>query len=155
MRKHLPKIELIIIALSSPIKVGLYKDGVLFEEIISNEKTSQVLPKIYNDLIKKYNITKIIFAKGPGSFMSIKLVYIFLKTLQIVSDIEVFASEGFAFSKNRPIKAMGNLYFVKENGKILLKKIEKKVENIFELPKRIDDIEYDENIEPLYILPAV
>ena len=155
MKKHLPNIDLVIVALSSPIKIGLYKNGEIFEEIESNEKTSEYLPKIYNELKENYHIKKIIYARGPGSFMSIKLCYVFLKTLQLTQDIEIQACDGFEFSKNRPIKAMGKLYFTKEDGKISLKKFEEEIESLFELPKNIKDLNLDNSIEPLYILPAV
>ncbi|WP_281951329.1 hypothetical protein [Nitrosophilus kaiyonis] len=154
MKKHLPNIDIVIVSLSK-IKIGLYKDSILFEEIETNEKTSEYLPKIYNELIKKYNIERIVYSRGPGSFMSLKLTYVFLKTLNISKNIKLFACDGFVFTNNSPIKAMGNLYFVKENGKISLKKFENEVETQISLPKNINLIKYDENIEPLYILPAV
>jgi len=110
---------------------------------------------IYQKLKKEYDIKRVVFARGPGSFMSIKLVYIFLKTVQISKNIELKACDGFEFSKNSPIKAVGNLYFVKENGKITLKKFDKKIVTQFFLPKTLSEIKYSKNLEPLYILPAV
>ncbi len=152
---HKKKIDLVIVALSTPVKIGIYEKTNLIEEIESDEKTSEFLPKIYQKLKKEYDIRTIFFARGPGSFMSIKLVYIFLKTLQISKNIELKACDGFEFSKNSPIKAMGNLCFVKENGKITLKKFDKKIKSEFFLPKTLDEIKCSENLEPLYILPAV
>lgn len=152
---HKKRVDIVIIALSSPSKIGIYSDKELIESFQSNEKISEYLPKKYFELEKKYSIDKIIFAKGPGSFMAIKLVYIFLKTLSISKNIELRACDGFVFSKDAPIKAVGNLYFVKENGKITLKKIEGLKEKGFFLPENLKDIKTSSDIEPLYILPAV
>ncbi len=157
MREPLRKkeVEVVLVTISTPIKIGIYEKGRLIEAIESNEKTSEYLPKIYKELSQKYDIKSIVFARGPGSFMSIKLVYIFLKTLQITKDLELKACDAFVFSKNNPIKAVGNLYFVKENGKITVKKLDKKIKTEFYLPKNLNDIEFSEELEPLYILPAV
>jgi len=146
-------IDIVIIPISSPIKVGLYKDKVLFEEIISNEMTSDFLPKFFDEILKKYEIDNIIYSKGPGSYMSIKLTYIFLKTLQITKDISIFAVDGFYFNQNSPIKAIGNRFFVKENDTITIKEAE--CSNSFELPKKLNFSDFSKDIEPLYILNAV
>ncbi len=142
-------------ALSSPLLVGVYKNGQLLEKIESSQKTSDALPGIFKKLFKQYQIQKIFYARGPGSYMAIKLVYVFLKTLQIVKNIELFGCEGFVFNNNRPIRAFGNLYFVKEDGKIVTKKFEKPLKSSFELPQRLDEVECGEEISPLYVLPAV
>ena len=152
---HKKRVDIVIVALNSPIKIGVYFNSELIKSIESNEKVSEYLPKIYLQLIEDYDIEKVIFAKGPGSFMAIKLVYIFLKTLNIAKNISLKALDGFAFSKNSPIKAVGKLYFVKENGKISLQKIEEEVDTIFYLPSSLKDLDFSSDIEPLYILPAV
>jgi tRNA threonylcarbamoyladenosine biosynthesis protein TsaB len=85
--------------------------------------------------------------------MSIKLTYIFLKTLQIVKNISIFAVDGFYFNQNSPIKALRNRFFVKENGTITIKKA--KSSNNFELPKKLFFKDFSKDIEPLYILNAV
>jgi tRNA threonylcarbamoyladenosine biosynthesis protein TsaB len=146
-------IDIVVIPISSPIKVGLYKDRVLFEEITSDEMTSDFLPKFFDEISKKYEIDNIIYSKGPGSYMSIKLTYIFLKTLQITKDISIFAVDGFYFNQNSPIKAVGNRFFVKENDTITIKEAE--ITNSFELPKKLNFNEFSKEIEPLYILNAV
>jgi len=146
-------IDIVIIPISSPIKIGIYKDKVLIDEIISNEMTSDFLPKFFDKILKKYKIDNIIYAKGPGSYMSIKLTYIFLKTLQIVKNINILAVDGFYFNQNSPIKAVGNRFFVKENDTITIKKAE--VTNSFELPKKLKFEDFSKEIEPLYILNAV
>jgi len=146
-------IDIVIISISNPIKIGLYKDNKLFETIQTKEMTSDFLPKFFDDILKKYKIKNIIYSNGPGSYMSIKLTYIFLKTLQITKNIDVFAQDGFYFNKNKPIKAIGKKYFVKENDTITIKESNEVGE--FELPQSLDYSNFSSEIEPIYILNAV
>jgi tRNA A37 threonylcarbamoyladenosine modification protein TsaB len=146
-------IDIVIISISTPIKVGLYKDKILFEEITADEMTSEFLPKFFDEILKKYEIDNIIYSNGPGSYMSIKLTYIFLKTLQISKNINILAVDGFYFNQNSPIKAVGNRFFVKENDTITIKKAESN--NLFELPQNLNFSDFSNEIEPFYILNAV
>ena len=146
-------IDIVIIPMSKPLKIGLYKDGELFEEIKADKMTSDFLPIFFDGILKKYNIKNIIYANGPGSYMAIKLTYIFLKTLQITKNINILAQDGFYFNQNSPIKAIGNRYFVKENDTITIKEANPSKE--FELPKKLVYSDFLEEISPIYILNAV
>lgn len=117
------------------------------------EKTSEVLPQIFSEILKKYEINSIYFVNGPGSYMSIKLVYIFLKTLSIIKSIPIFATDGFYFT-NSAIKALGNRYFIKKDNIIEIVKL-KDIVTDFNLPDNLDKAQFTNNIEPLYILDAV
>ncbi len=150
------RVEVVVIALGSPLLVGIYKEKELIETIKREEKTSEALPPIFKELMQKYEIESIYFARGPGSLMAIKLVYIFVKTLQITTNIKLFGCEGFVFNNNSPIKAVGNLYFIKENGKIVSKKLSGVTETPFRLPQKLDALVCkEEDITPLYVIPAV
>lgn len=146
-------IDIVIIPISKPIKIGLYRDKKLFEVIESDEMTSDFLPLFFDGILKKYEINNIIYTNGPGSYMAIKLTYIFLKTLQIIKNINILSQDGFYFNKNLPIKAIGNRYFVKENDTITIKNSD--VVGEFELPKVLSYSDFLKNIEPIYILNAV
>jgi hypothetical protein len=126
---------------------------MLVEEIVSEEMISEFLPKFFDEILKKYKIDNIIYSKGPGSYMAIKLTYIFLKTLQITKNITLLAVDGFYFNQNSPIKALRNRFFVKENDTIIITKA--KSSNPFELPKKLNFSDFSNEIEPLYILNAV
>lgn len=102
-----------------------------------------------------YDISKIIYTRGPGSYMAIKLSYIMLKTIEIVRGIPCFGCSGFALNEGEPIKAVGNLYFIKEKETIITKKYEQPVNTKFTLPQSIHDLELDEESTPEYVLPAV
>ena len=148
-----PLVDIVAIVISKPMKIGVYKDNQLIEAIEKEGLTSDVLPKIFDELMKKYKINSIIYSKGPGSFMSIKLAYVFFKTLEITKDIAFLAADGFYFNKNSPIKAVGNSYFVKKEGIISIEKGLKEGE--FFLPKVLKKEDFSNDTLPLYVLNAV
>ncbi len=82
MLKLMPKVDILVLALASPILIGIYKDNELIETLSSDEKSSEYLPTIFTSLLQLWDIQSIIYANGPGSFMAIKMSYLFL-TLKI------------------------------------------------------------------------
>ena len=90
-----PLVDIIAIVISKPMKIGVYKDNQLIEVIEKEGLTSDILPKIFDELMKKYKIDSIIYSKGPGSFMSIKLAYVFFRTLEIARNITLLATDAF------------------------------------------------------------
>ena len=146
---------LLIISISSPLLLGVYEDDRLIETVSSEQKTSEILLPFITQTLEKYAISKIIYTRGPGSYMAIKLTYIMLKTIEILRGIPCFGCSGFALNNNQPIKAIGNLYFIKEKETIMTKKYEQPVNAPFALPQSIHDLEIDEESTPEYILPAV
>jgi len=157
---HLPNLlhkeyTLLIISISSPLLIGVYEDDTLIETHISEKKTSEILLPLLLKCLEKYDISKIIYTRGPGSYMAIKLTYIMLKTIEITRGIQCFGCSGFTLNGNKPIKAIGNLYFIKEKETIITKKYEQPVNALFRLPQSIHDLELDEESTPEYSLPAV
>ncbi len=156
LQKALPSsYEILIVSISSPLLLGVYRDGKLIETIESKEKTSDILLKLLSELLSKYNYKRVIYTSGPGSYMAIKLTYITLRSLEILNNISFDACEAFTLNNNKPIKAMGKLYFVKENNTIITKKIDEVLEQRFALPSMLSEVTILENNKPLYILPAV
>ena len=155
LQKALPKYTLLIISISSPLLVGVYEEGRLIDTASSELKTSEILLPLITEYMDQYNISSIIYTRGPGSYMSIKLTYIMLKTIEIVRGIKCMGCSGFALNGGQPIKAVGNLYFIKEKETIITKKYEQPVVTHFALPKSIHDLKIDEESTPEYILPAV
>jgi len=148
-------VDLLFITLSSPIKVGVYEDGILIETIQSNEKSSDVLPKIFEDLSKRYKIKKLLYANGPGSFMAIKIAYIFLKSISILKNIPLLATDAFYFNKNQPIKAIGKLFFVKISSEIKTQRLEIVPEADFILPDVLEYSGFSTTVAPFYGIGAV
>jgi len=155
LKKVLSRYEIVIISISSPLLIGVYKDGALIENISSDEKTSEILLKLLMDISKKYDYNRVVYTSGPGSYMAIKLTYITLRTLEIIRGIEVVGCDAFSLNSETPIKAMGKLYFIKEKETIITKKIDVAVEQRFKLPSMLSEVTILDDNRPLYILPAV
>jgi len=155
LQSLLPKYKLLIISISSPLLLGVYEDGLLIKTMSSEKKTSEILLPLLDQCLNEYNISNIIYTRGPGSYMAIKLTYIMLKTIEIIRGIPCSGCSGFALNGGEPIKAVGNLYFIKEKETIITKKYEQPVNVKFTLPQSIHDLELDEESTPEYVLPAV
>jgi tRNA A37 threonylcarbamoyladenosine modification protein TsaB len=149
------KVDVLFIGLGSPLLIGIYEDKKLIEKIESKEKSSDILPLLFRDILKKYEVEKLFYANGPGSFMAIKVAYIFLKSISILKKIPLFATDAFYFNKNQPIKAIGKLYFVKIASEIKTQKLETVPEASFALPDELDYNEFTTNTTPLYMIGAV
>jgi len=147
--------DALVVALSSPVLIGVYKDGSLIEEIRDDGMSSDVLAEIFDDLLKRYTFEHLIYAKGPGSFMGIKVTYIFLKTLSIARKIPLLATDAFFFNQNSPIKAVGKLYFVKNSTTIELEPLVSPEIIGFELPKTIELEKFNSDNLPYYGIDAV
>jgi len=149
-------VDVLVISLGTPLLVGVYFEGKLIKSYKKDEKTSDILPVVFDDILKEFDIDKLFFARGPGSFMAIKITYIFLRTLSITKDIPIFATDGFSFNKNSPIKAVGSRFFMKKDDNISVNIIKDDQEiKSFELPTILDKTIFSAEIEPLYVLPAV
>lgn len=135
--------------------MGVYEDGHLIQTFTSNKKTSEILLPIVMECIQTHDISQMIYTRGPGSYMAIKLTYIMLKTIEITRGIECLGCSGFTVNGAEPIKAIGNLYFIKEKETIMTKKFEHAVDAKFILPQSIHNLDIDKESTPEYILPAV
>ncbi|PLY09581.1 MAG: hypothetical protein C0626_11500 [Arcobacter sp.] len=149
-------IDILVISISSPIKIGIYKDNILIDNIEKEGMTSDILPIIFKELLGKYEIKTITYVNTPGSYMAIKVAYVFLKTLCIVKNIKLNAASGFLFNENSPIKALGKKYFFNKNDKVIIDFLEEKsIISDFKLPKSLDKTKFSSETLPIYNLPAV
>ena len=148
-------VDIVVIELSTPILIGVYENKVLIETFSSVEYTSEALPSLFTEILSKYEIENIVYTQGPGSFMAIKVAYIFLRSLCIINDITLLATPAFTFNDNKPIKAFAKLYFMNDNGTITTKKFDEPQNWPFELPKKLNLSDYSKETAPLYVLPAV
>ncbi len=152
MPKH---VDILLIALTLPIQIGVYEEGKLIETLSSDKKSSDILPILFKDILERYSVENFFYANGPGSFMAIKVAYIFLKSLSILKKIPLFATDAFYFNANEPIKAIGKLYFVKIASEIKTQKLEIVPEIKFTLPDVLDYKEFSKNTTPHYSIGAV
>lgn len=143
---------LLLNALASPVNLGLYKDDVLLKIYESDEKASEFLPKILDEILREFTLSRLIYANGPGSYMGIKISFLALKTLSIVKEIPLFAVSAFELNGFKPIRANNNFCFILQNGEISLQKAEA---GKFTLPKSLKKLNLSENNEPFYFLDAV
>ena len=149
-------IEVLVITISNPLLIGIYENKKLIKEYKLDGKTSDLLPSLFENLLLEFDIKKIIYVNSPGSFMAIKVAYIFLKTICITKNIEFNAIDGFYFNKNSPIKALGKKYFIKEENKIKVDFLEKDcIICDFKLPLCIEKYNFNKETLPIYNLPAV
>ena len=151
----LKNVDVVLVALSSPIQIGIYENNRLVETIKSEEKSSEVLPILFDRILKIYRVEKLFYANGPGSFMAIKIAYIFLKSLSVLKNIPLFATDAFYFNNNQPIKAIGKLFFVKVSSEIKTQKLEIAPSMEFKLPDVLDYSEFSTTATPLYGIGAV
>jgi len=149
-------IEVLVISISNPILVGVYKNKKLIMAHKDEGKTSEVLPKIFNVILKEHTIAGLYYVSSPGSYMSIKVSYVFLKSLSIVKDIELKATLGFYFNKNSPIKALGKKYFFYRNNEVEIDSLKSTdILREFTLPEVLDESIFSSDALPKYNLPAV
>ncbi|MCR6571020.1 tRNA threonylcarbamoyladenosine biosynthesis protein TsaB [Campylobacter insulaenigrae] len=133
--------------------LGVYEKGVLIEMIDSHLKISEILPQILQDLLRKYEFEKLIYANGPGSYMGIKISYISLQTLAMVKNIPLLAINAFELNGNQPIPANKHFCFVKDKDeKIILQKTQS---GNFFMPKTLQNLNFSNDNTPLYVLEAV
>ncbi len=149
-------VDIFAISISNPILVGVYKNKKLIMAYQDDGKTSDVLPCLFEKILKEHDIEGLYFVNGPGSYMSIKVSYVFLKSLSIVKDIKLQAALGFHFNDNSPIKALGKKYFFYDQEEIKLDFLdENQVIKEFVLPEILDESLFSTDSLPKYNLPAV
>ena len=149
-------IEVLVISISKPLLIGIYENKKLIKEHKLEGKTSDLLPSLFSCILKEFDIKRINYVNSPGSYMAIKVAYIFLKTISISKNIELMACNGFEFNENSPIKALGKKYFIQDKDGIKVDFLEKDdIIRDFKLPNNIDVINFNKQTLPIYNLPAV
>ncbi|WP_417331770.1 hypothetical protein [Halarcobacter sp.] len=148
--------EVLVISISNPLLLGIYQDKELIKELEIEGMTSDVLPVTFEKIINEYEISRISYVNTPGSYMAIKVAYVFLKTLAITKNIELMACSGFEFNDNSPIKALGKKYFINSDEGIKVDFLDKDTKIAdFKLPRQLKQIDFSEETLPIYNLPAV
>jgi tRNA A37 threonylcarbamoyladenosine modification protein TsaB len=137
------------------MQIGFYRDGKLIETKEYQGLTSDILLPILEDILNRYSVKSIIYTNGPGSHMSTKIAFVLLKTLNIIREIPLFSTSAFELNGNKPIKALGKLYFIKEKETIITKRFDTSIKEEFFMPKELKDISISKNIEPNYFISAV
>ncbi len=101
-------------------------------------------------------IKGVYYAKGPGSFTSLKLTHVFLHTLALIHDFELYSTTGFDFNGNTPILAYANKYFVSKEMESLSDFKDLKIApKDFMLPSFLEKDKFTQLNTPFYILPPI
>ena len=148
-------LDVVVLSLATPIQVGIYNDLKLEKIYSSDERSSEALAILFKEILECYRIDRLAYTNGPGSFMAIKVSYIFLKTLSIIKSIPLFATDAFYFNDNRPIKAVAKLYFVKNRESIETKKFDEAITSTYTLPTVLDFEKFSTDTAPFYGIGAL
>ncbi|MCQ2779437.1 tRNA threonylcarbamoyladenosine biosynthesis protein TsaB, partial [Helicobacter pylori] len=111
------ELDLVLISLGEGVLLGAYQNDFLCASYTSKSKTSEALVEVFSQLFEDFKnstlpaIKGVYYAKGPGSFTSLKLTHVFLHTLALIHDFELYSTTGFDFNDNTPIFAYVNKYF--------------------------------------------
>ncbi len=151
-----------LISLGEGVLLGVYQNNFLCTSYTSKSKTSEALVEVFLQLFKDFKnptlpvIKGVYYAKGPGSFTSLKLTHVFLHTLASIHDFELYSTTGFDFNDNTPILAYANKYFVsKERESLTDFKDLKIAPKDFMLPPFLEKDKFTQLNKPFYILPPI
>ncbi|WP_104744092.1 hypothetical protein [Helicobacter acinonychis] len=158
------ELDLVLISLGERVLLGVYQKNFLQASYTSKAKTSEALMEVFSQLFKDFKnlyptppmVKGVYYAKGPGSFTSLKLTHIFLHTLASIYDFELYSTIGFDFNDNTPILAYANKYFVsKEMESLRDFKDLKVLPKDFMLPPYLEKDKFTQSNTPFYILPPI
>ncbi|MFP6249383.1 tRNA threonylcarbamoyladenosine biosynthesis protein TsaB [Helicobacter pylori] len=156
------ELDLALISLGEGVLLGVYQNNFLCASYTSKSKTSEALVEVFSQLFKDFKnptlpaIKGVYYAKGPGSFTSLKLTHVFLHTLALIHDFELYSTTGFDFNDNTPILAYANKYFVsKERESLSDFKDLKIAPKDFKLPSFLEKDKFTQLNMPFYILPPI
>lgn len=149
-------LEVLVISISKPLLIGVYENSKLIKTYEDEGMTSDVLPIIFEKILENYDIKRVSYVNTPGSYMAIKVSYVFLKTICLTKNLEFKACSGFEFNENTPIKALGKKYFINDKGNIKVDFLDKNSKiHDFKLPDVLESINFTSETLPIYKLPAV
>ena len=147
---------LLVVPILDPFAVGIYDaEGNLIDTYYGDAKISDGLIPVLRVCIETYPIKTLLYVNGPGSHMAIKIAYVTLRTLSVLSDRPLYGCSAFDLNGGKPLKAIGQLYFVKEKETIITKKLPQPVDTAFALPACLDLASLKRDAKPDYRLPAV
>ncbi len=151
-----------LISLGERVLLGVYQNNFLCTSYTSKSKTSEALVEVFSQLFKDFKnptlpaIKGVYYAKGPGSFTSLKLTHVFLHTLALIHDFKLYSTTGFDFNDNTPILAYANKYFVsKERERLSDFKDLKIAPKDFMLPPFLEKDKFTQLNTPFYILSPI
>ena len=147
------KVNVLVIAVASPMLIGIYANHQLLEQFECTGQTLQELPDTFVKILQQYDIEKLYYTKGPGQAMAVKIAFVFLKSFALVRKLPFYACLAFEFNEFSPIKAFGKHYFIyqKDNKNNFKSSILDQIDNkAFVLPQKLDHHIFDGNTDLLF-----
>jgi len=149
------RVTLLINPISVPMQIAIYQDHALVKIDEIEGRASDVLLPYIESILSSYDVERMIYVNGPGSYMAIKLTYIMLQTIETIRNIPFYGCSAFELNDARAVRAMGSLYFIKEKETIITQKFDEKLPQEYSMPDNLDRVTLGNDNKPCYILPAV
>lgn len=153
MRK---KVSVLLISATRPMRLAVYDEtGARIESHESDAPATESLYPLFKSIDDRYEITRLAYAKGPGSFMGLKLGYVFLQSFALARKLPFTAASSFALSGGNPVHAHGKRWFTQRGDQVGVQTFEVAPEASLLPPERIDFSVFEPACEPEYLMPAV
>lgn len=149
-------VTVLLISASRPMRLAVYdRAGAKLESFESDAPATESFYPLFKAIDEQYAIEKLAYARGPGSFMGLKLGYVFMQTLALARNLPFAAASSFALSGGAPVHAHGKRWFVPQGNEVSVQTFDPAPENRLLPPDRLDLSLFDTNTEPDYLMPAV
>ncbi|MDR2151963.1 MAG: hypothetical protein LBO72_03995 [Helicobacteraceae bacterium] len=146
---------ILLIGATKPARLGVYNEnGDRLENFTIEAPLTEGLYPLMKSIDERFKITKLLYARGPGSFMGLKLSYLFCKSFAIARDIPFLAADSFALSGGKPILSRQNRRFTKNADTIEIEIFDTPFEEALLPPETLDLSMFDAQTPPNYILSA-
>lgn len=150
---HREPITLLVASFAKPTLIGVYSaQNELIRSFAEDGKITDFLYQITSEIDKNYLIKRLVYTQGPGSFMGLKLAYVFLASFAIARNIPFEAISSFAIASK--IHAHKNRWFVQNGDRVEVVEMADQTD-LIALPRSIDSIAFESDKLPRYELPAV
>ena len=147
---------LLLISAIKPFVLAVYDErNELIEQHASDQHLTTALYMITSEIDARYCVTKVAYIRGPGSFMGLKLGFVFMRSFALARGIDFTAADSFALTADRPVFSHKNRYFVKENGVISVQRFDQPQPNFLIPPLALDTTIFNADTLPQYILGAI
>ncbi|GHV10482.1 glycoprotease [Campylobacterota bacterium] len=149
-------VSLLLLSATRPTRLAIYgEDGGVIEQFQSDLPLTESLYDAIKAFDEAYAIERVLYARGPGSFMGLKLGYLFLRSFALGRGIDFLAADSFALSGGAPIHSHSKRWFVLENGSAAIRSFDSAPAEVLSPPERLDLTLFSAETAPNYILSAV
>jgi tRNA A37 threonylcarbamoyladenosine modification protein TsaB len=152
----LRNVTVLLISAAKPCFFALYdENGEMIEQESCDKPLTESLYVLMSAAERRYSIKRVLYVNGPGSFMGLKLGFVFMRTFALAREIDFAACDSFAITGGAPVFSHKNRWFVKNGSSIELIRFENPPENRLIPPKKLNMANFSGDTTPCYLLPAV